>query len=101
MVSAPTDTHRVLPPASGRGWPGTGTHTQEGHYRSCEDPLQPLVGLFHGGQLDLGSSCLKVKPLLVPAQKRRGRSMQSSQHRKPLGPTREGEQGQGASPAAI
>lgn len=51
--------------AESRAW---GTTRERWHYRSCEDPLKPLVGLLCGGQPDLwGSSCLRVKPLLVPA----------------------------------
>lgn len=49
---------------------GLGTRTlEQWHYRSCEDPLKPLVCLLRGAQLDFGgSSYLKVKLLLVMAQ---------------------------------
>ena len=47
---------------------GLGTTGERRHYWSCEDPLEPPVGLLCGGQPDLrGSSSLKVKPPLVLA----------------------------------
>lgn len=62
-----------------RGDQGLGTTRERRHYRSCEDPLKPLVGLLCGGQLDVGgSSCLKVKPLLVPAWGTGGTAHQAS-----------------------
>lgn len=62
-----------------RGDQGLATTRERRHYRSCEDPLKPLVGLLCGGQLDVGgSSCLKVKPLLVPAWGTGGTAHQAS-----------------------
>lgn len=65
-----TQTHTVWPPASGKRSARDRRTTHEGwHYRSCEDPLKPLVGLLCGGQLDLGGSfCLEVKSILVMAR---------------------------------
>ena len=60
------------------------------HYWSCEDPLEPPVGLLCGAQPDLGgSSSLKVKPPLVLAPgKVRGTAHQASSsgsHWDPMG----------------
>lgn len=76
-----TQTHTVWPPASGkRSARDRGTTRERWHYRSCEDPLKPLVGFLCGGQLDLGGSfCLEVRSLLVMA-----REVMGAQHAKLL-----------------
>lgn len=71
IVSAPPTTRDTCSLATSlrRGeCQGLGTIHERWHYRSCEDPLKPPVGLLCGAQPDRRVSFrLEVKPLLVLA----------------------------------
>lgn len=97
-----TDTHSLAASLKEEVCQQWGTAHERWHYRSCEDPLKPLVGLLCGGQPGLGgSSCLRVKPPLVPAWDQWEHSMPSFRPRKPLGPSGSVVKVREASKAAI